>query len=462
MWKNILYSGNDFKYEDKFVKYKFKLINIILITAITASLSMAIVIGFIGIDEVHSLVITLELLYCFINIFLFFFLRHNKDNLNLVIYIGMITLYILQVIVMINLLEDSLREAWYFLTLIISFLLAGRKFGYVMFSIIFLTMLGYNFQPFVETNLNIIESTIPLVLLVLIAFVMNSAEIMKEDYEDSLVDSNILLEKNIDKLNQFNINLESRIQQEIELSRKHESELFEQSKLVSMGEMIENIAHQWRQPLSVISTGATGMKIQNEYNVLTNEMIDKTCDTINNNAQYLSKTIDEFRNFIKGDRVKTIFSLTNNINSFLQLVESSLKNNNISIILNLNNDIKINGYENEFIQCFINIFNNTKDVLMDTQDEKKLIFIFTDIIKDNVIIKIKDNAKGIDSEVISRVFEPYFTTKNKSLGTGLGLHMVHSLIVDSMKGTINARNVHYKFEDNKYIGVEFTITLPIR
>ena len=247
--------------------------------------------------------------------------------------------------------------------------------------------------------------------------------------------------------------------------------LQEQVKLASMGEMIGNIAHQWRQPLSVISTGATGLKLQKEFDSLTDEFFFEACDTIDRNAQYLSKTIDDFRNFIKGDRKKAIFNLKNEIDSFLNLVGSSIKSSNINIILNLEKDIEIDGYKNELTQCLINLFNNAKDAfkekeICDKSDstschENKLVFISTYQDKDKVIITFKDNAGGIPNDILSKVFEPYFTTKHKSQGTGLGLNITHNLIVDGMGGSIEANNVYYKYKGKEYAGAEFKIVLPL-
>ncbi|MCK5294316.1 MAG: ABC transporter substrate-binding protein [Arcobacteraceae bacterium] len=248
---------------------------------------------------------------------------------------------------------------------------------------------------------------------------------------------------------------------DITQEREKERLLFEQSKMASLGEMIGNIAHQWRQPLSVISTASTGIIMQKECDILTDESLIKSCESINDNAQYLSKTIDDFKNFIKGERTKTIFNLKDNLNSFLHLTEGSIKSNNIHMILDLEKDIKINGYENELIQCLINIFNNAKDILVEKEINYKLVFMSTDIIENKVIIKIKDNAGGIPEDVLPKIFEPYFTTKHHSQGTGLGLHMIYNLIVDGMNGIIEAKNKTYLYKSKEYTGAEFTISLPM-
>jgi len=244
---------------------------------------------------------------------------------------------------------------------------------------------------------------------------------------------------------------------------KKDQLLSEQTRLASMGEMIGNIAHQWRQPLSAISTGATGIMMEKEYGVLDESKLIETCSIINNNAQYLSKTIEDFTNFIKGERTKKIFDLDKNMDSFLNLVDGSIKTHNIIIIKVLEKDIQINGYENELNQCFINIFNNAKDALKENINTPGIRYLFITAFEeeDKIIIKIKDNGGGIPENILNKIFEPYFTTKHKSLGTGLGLHMTYSLIVDGMGGTIDATNISYKYDGKNYNGAEFTITLPL-
>ena len=241
---------------------------------------------------------------------------------------------------------------------------------------------------------------------------------------------------------------------------KMEQDMMRSEKMAALGEMIANIAHQWRQPLSVISTGVTGMKMQKEYGILNDEEFDKTCQAINDNAQYLSKTIDHFSDFIKGERNKVEFDLRDNINNFLTLVQGSIKIHNINIVLDLEENIKINNYPNELLQCLFNIFNNAKDALVEKKIEDKYIFISSKIKKNHVIIKIKDNAHGIANSALPHIFEPYFTTKDKSKGTGLGLNITYNLVTKGMDGSIEAYNVSFTYNKNEYTGAEFSIELP--
>ncbi|MEA3498822.1 MAG: PAS domain-containing sensor histidine kinase [Campylobacterota bacterium] len=235
-----------------------------------------------------------------------------------------------------------------------------------------------------------------------------------------------------------------------------------QAHHVTMGEMIGNIAHQWRQPLSVISSGATGLMMQKEYDILSDDEFYDTCNAINNNAQYLSKTIDDFKDFIKGDSKVVNFDLKKDTESFLKIVESTIKNNFIDIILDLKENIRIEGYPNQLIQCFINIYNNAKDALVENiKDSDRYIFITQEQVNDSVIIKFKDSAGGVPKDILDKIFDPYFTTKSEEKGTGLGLSMTYNLITNGMKGNIEAINTDFQYNGKSYTGAQFTITLPL-
>ena len=255
--------------------------------------------------------------------------------------------------------------------------------------------------------------------------------------------------------------LEYKIKIEVAKNRDKDIKLMEQSKFSALGEMIGNIAHQWRQPLSAISSTASSMQVQMQLGITNNNDIDKSYSQIMHYTSYLTQTIEDFRKFVKGDKEKTIFNLRDKIKSTLLLVEGTIRNQHINIILDLEDDININSYSNEITQCIINIFNNAKDILHEKRIEDKFIFISSSKVNDKVIIKIKDNAGGIPENILPKIFEPYFTTKHQSQGTGLGLHMTYNLIVDGMNGTIEANNITYTHKGNNYTGAEFKFTLPI-
>jgi len=251
------------------------------------------------------------------------------------------------------------------------------------------------------------------------------------------------------------------IETHIKTNNDQHNLLSHQSKMAAMGEMIGNIAHQWRQPLSAISTTATGLRLQKELNILDEELLLKELDDINESVQYLSATIDDFRNFFKVNKQKIDFDISSTIDKSITLVNAQLKNNNIKLIKNIE-DVKISNYQNELIQVIINILNNSKDELLKKdKDYEKLIFIQTKISYENLLITIKDNAGGIPHDIINRIFEPYFSTKHKSQGTGIGLYMSREIITKNMQGDIKAYNSIFKYNSCEYKGAVFEITLPL-
>ena len=242
---------------------------------------------------------------------------------------------------------------------------------------------------------------------------------------------------------------------------KKDDLLIEQSKMASLGEMIENIAHQWRQPLSAISLLASGLKIKKEYIGLEENELENTMDDIVNNTNYLSTTIDNFRSFAKDEKRKVLVNPDENIKKNLNILKGILKSSNIDIILNLNTNKEISTYSNELSQVFINIISNAKDALKQRNIKQKCIFISSDIKSNKLYIIIKDNAGGIADNIISKIFEPYFTTKHKSQGTGLGLYMSYKIIKERIKGDISVENDELLYKNKKYIGAKFTLIIPI-
>ena len=244
--------------------------------------------------------------------------------------------------------------------------------------------------------------------------------------------------------------------------KEQEKLIIQQSRLASMGEMIANIAHQWRQPLSIISTLATGIKLEKELAISNEQSEIDSLDMINQNAQYLSQTIDDFRNYFKkSNYMNTIF--TNNLlDKTLKLIAPRLKNKNIEIIMN-NENIEIETYENELVQIYINIINNAIDAFEDFKEVDYSKYIFIEIKKTDASleIKIKDNAGGIEDEIMNRIFEPYFTTKDEKQGTGLGLFMCNEIVTKHLKGDIQALSSTFSYEGKEYKGTTFKITLPL-
>ncbi|TLS99222.1 PAS domain S-box protein [Aliarcobacter cibarius] len=234
--------------------------------------------------------------------------------------------------------------------------------------------------------------------------------------------------------------------------------LQEQTKLASLGEMIGNIAHQWRQPLSFISISASSLKVKSEFNILTKEEINETSTAIVKQTEYLSNTIDNFRDFIKEDKSYTNISIKEVLDNSLNLVYASLNNNFINLTLELDDDLSILGNKNELTEAFLNIISNSKDALKEKKEEDRFLFIKSKKLNENRLkLKFLDSGGGIDEEIISKVLEPYFTTKHKSQGTGLGLSIVDKIVRERHKGTIEIYNEEFTHNQKIYKGLSFNI-----
>ncbi|BAK73524.1 MAG: PAS domain-containing sensor histidine kinase [Arcobacter sp.] len=239
----------------------------------------------------------------------------------------------------------------------------------------------------------------------------------------------------------------------LDLSELKEKEkmVIRQSKLSAMGEMLSMIAHQWRQPLSTISTMITRIKLKNEINKLDKIFLDTILNDINKYIQYMSTTIDDFRNFFTIDSKKELITLNEIVIITHKMLEKTFLSQNIKIEIKDKKLSKLNLPKNELIQIILNILNNSKDAILEKNIENPLISISFNQNKKEQKIFIEDNAGGIDENIISKIFNPYFSTKNKKNGSGLGLYICKNILEKDNLGDI--------FVENKKNGVLFTIII---
>lgn len=253
------------------------------------------------------------------------------------------------------------------------------------------------------------------------------------------------------------------INQEIqeELNTNREQMLLQQSKMAAMGEMIGNIAHQWRQPLSAITTASSGLKLKQEFGLITPNDIDEFNKSILEHANYLSKTIDDFRNFFKESKEIEKFDIKRLIDSSTKLVESSYKHSHIDLKVNIIDNTFVNSYFREAMQAMINLLNNAKDAVISNNEEVKVVLV--DVFRQNndLVISIQDNGGGILDEIKEKIFEPYFTTKHQSQGTGIGLYMSSEIVSKHLKGKITVENKTFWYGNKEYFGANFRVFLPL-
>jgi len=295
------------------------------------------------------------------------------------------------------------------------------------------------------------------VILVIVIFIVYRQYLLRKNNKQLKV----IVDEKTKELQEINKNLELKIDKAVNEIRKKDKILYDQAKMASMGEMIGNIAHQWRQPLSVISTVASGNLAKIEYDMFNMDRLKKDLQSIMQSTEYLSSTIDDFKNFLKPNKNLVEFKISNIIQKDISMFGKNFLSKGIEIIDDLDDSLLVKGSPNELLQVIINIVNNAKDILVETNIDKKYIIIKTYKQNDKIIITIQDNAGGIPDEIISRVFEAYFTTKHKSQGTGLGLYMSYQIIINKFKGNLEVVNEKFTYEDKEYYGAKFIISLNI-
>jgi ABC-type amino acid transport substrate-binding protein/nitrogen-specific signal transduction histidine kinase len=258
-----------------------------------------------------------------------------------------------------------------------------------------------------------------------------------------------ILHKRIQLLNDT---LEKRVKQEVAKNIKHQIIMMHQSKLAQMGEMIQNIAHQWRQPLAQINSCVLlidGILVKNK---MDSDLIEDRLLEIESLTEYMSKTIEDFQNFCHPNKQKTTFTVLDAIAKSHSIVKGLIHTHHIKIDIDIEDTLSCHGYLDELQQAILALVHNAVDALVTNAIESPTISIKAYKKDSSIIIKVQDNARGIADEFLEKIFDPYFTTKNKSQGTGLGLYMAKTIIESGLEGTIRVVN--------KPDGACFSIEIP--
>ncbi|EQB35449.1 sensor histidine kinase [Sulfurimonas hongkongensis] len=264
------------------------------------------------------------------------------------------------------------------------------------------------------------------------------------------------------ELLKLNESLEKRITFEVANSRKKDLIMFQQARLASLGEMIANIAHQWRQPLSSLMMIVQGFETKMELGKLTPEVLKQKVEDATLLGENMSKTLEDFQNFFKPSRAKERFYIKKCIEHSFLLSRYMLEKEKIEFVLNIKADEEIYGFYNELSHVFLNIISNAIDALKD-KEYRRLIEVVVKKSKNNIRVNIVDNGGGIDEEVLQHIFEPYYTTKYKSSGTGIGLYMSQQIVQKHMNGKIECKNVYYKIQDEEFQKCTlFSISIPLK
>lgn len=254
------------------------------------------------------------------------------------------------------------------------------------------------------------------------------------------------------QLAELNQSLEKRVAETVIELRQRDQMLFQQSRLAAMGEMVNNIAHQWRQPLNNVGLIIQNLQISQKSGEISSEEFDREVAKAMRIIYHMSVTIDDFRNFFRQDKEKRLFSVAKAVELAVGLIDATLKNSYITTELHLDADLTAIGYKNEYSQVLVNIISNAKDVLLERHVDKPRITIRAFRDNDLSVVTIHDNGGGIDESICNKIFDPYFTTKGPDKGTGIGLYMSKVIIEKNMGGKLTVLN----HRD----GAEFRIELP--
>lgn len=248
-----------------------------------------------------------------------------------------------------------------------------------------------------------------------------------------------------------NAELQRRIDDELKKNREKDHLLYTQARYAQMGEMLNMIAHQWRQPLQSISASTATLMVKKSINSLNEEDLEKHIQVVNRLTQQLSETINDFMTFSKPSRDPESFRLQGLIGEIIAFVGPQLTSSGIAFQEKID-DVEVLAYRKELLHVLLNLVSNAKDALM-TKEGEKIITVRSQRVPDGIEITVEDNAGGIDDRIIDRVFEPYFTTKEEGKGTGIGLYMSKRIVEEMLGGALVVENVRK--------GARFTILLPV-
>jgi C4-dicarboxylate-specific signal transduction histidine kinase len=243
-----------------------------------------------------------------------------------------------------------------------------------------------------------------------------------------------------EELDEYKNHLEKKVEEEIAKRQEQEKMLFQQSKLAAMGEMMDAVAHQWKQPINIIKMHSDMMQYDFEDGLITQQYVQEFQESMAKQIQHMNSTLDEFRSFFRPNKEAKSFDVKSMIVSTLHLVKDEFIKNNIVVQIHDHSNFQLDGIENEFKHLILNIINNAKDAFNENNTKKRQIDIYLRSSDESKTIEIIDNAGGIPSHVIDDIFKANVTTKEEGKGTGIGLYM-SSQIAQKHHGQLSVENV---------------------
>jgi signal transduction histidine kinase len=400
--------------------FRFSLLNMLLKIIFIFSFIVAIIASFdfLPLDANYEKIL---FFYSFVNLVAYYLLKKDVKYYFLAVNLAIFSALLTFTVMSITILHDEFRFVWFFLISFSSFILAGRKYGFIItFLIVVIVSALYLF-----TNIEFSLYAFLTFMSALFIFTLFANFFIEKTENDSML-------------------LQEKVKEEVAKQEVQEQMLLQQYRMANMGEMIDAIAHQWRQPLM-----QSNMMLLNMSESLDDEVyLEKKINDLTRLNKHMSQTIDDFRNLLKDGKIKSTFSVTRAIDEVLVL----LKNNLREVVLTYEvKEVKILSYKNEFMQVLITLISNALEALEDIEDKHLSICIKEE--NNMLYVEVSDNAGGVEPQIMKKIFDPYFTTKEQSGGTGLGLYIAKIIVEQNLNGSIEAENIKE--------GAKFTVILPL-
>ena len=441
--KDFFTSGHDFRELDTDSINKFQMLNIAIVLS-TAALIFAITLNII---RSKYEIVPIEISFIFINLVLFFILRKNRIVFK---YVSMMvtaqyTFFFLALFYFYE--PNDLKHVWLFTYPIILLYLQNSKAGFYWLWFVLFALLISPYQSFIEvqyTSYQVVYIAFVMLIVSLITYFyklkMDEAKdiILKQQYElqNFNTELEVKVEQKTAELQELNELLEIKVKEKVKELITKDQLLTTQSKQAVMGEMISMIAHQWRQPLSTITLQISNLHFKRLLGEsVPEEESDRILRDISDTIVYLSETIDDFQTYFRPQKEKEFIEIHELLERAINFVKPRAKSLVVEIVVEKDSEIMIETYDNEMIQVILNLINNSIDAFIALKREGAKLCISVQENEDTVSIFVKDNAGGISEENMSRIFEPYFSTKGKN-GTGLGLYMSQMIVEKQFHGEI--------------------------
>jgi signal transduction histidine kinase len=378
----------------------------------------------------------------------------RKQKRNFVLVANIMAFLVILVFDSLILFTDAsdIKFAWIFIFLSIYTFIKGTKKGLKWIGILVITIILLKLQSFYLISYSNYQIAY-IIFLIVIATGLTSFYLfhIEKNFE--------LILKQQNELEKFNQQLEDRVAYEVEKNKEKDALIYQQAKMASMGEMIGNIAHQWRQPLNAINITIASIQVDLMFEEIDSKKLDEELQKISKTTLFLSETIDNFRNYFKSEQHIEKLNIATIINDNINIIKSNFDTSFITLEYD-NIECHVDIAKNEFSQVLINILNNAKDILDTKELSSKNVYIKTVVNSEYLTLKISDNAGGVPDEILNHIFDPYFTTKEKTQGTGIGLYMSKEIVSKQLHGTLSVKNIEFH-GNNEEKGAEFTITLPL-